>query len=94
MVEIGRVWKVGSMTAAHRRHDMTDDVWERLRPHLPGGEGKRGWPMTTGGLSTPCAGFCAPALPRIKYGAGSGGICPRTTETGRTPIGPPVKPGG
>ena len=26
------------MTAAHRRHDA---VWERLRPHLPGGEGKR-----------------------------------------------------
>ena len=28
--------------------------------------------MTTGGLSTPFAGFCAPALP--------GAICPRTTE--------------
>ena len=32
------------MTAAHRRHDMTDAVWERLRPHLPGGEGQRGRP--------------------------------------------------
>ena len=32
------------MTAAHRRHDMSDAVWERLRPHLPGGEGKRGRP--------------------------------------------------
>ena len=32
------------MTAAHRRHDMTGDVWERLRPHLPGGEGQRGRP--------------------------------------------------
>ena len=32
------------MVAAHRRHDMTDDVWQRLRPHLPGGEGKRGRP--------------------------------------------------
>ncbi len=32
------------MTAAHRRHDMTDDVWERLRPHLPGEEGQRGRP--------------------------------------------------
>ena len=32
------------MAAAHRRHDMSDDVWERLRPHLPGGEGKRGRP--------------------------------------------------
>ena len=32
------------MKTAHRRHDMTDDVWQRLRPHLPGGEGKRGRP--------------------------------------------------
>ena len=32
------------MTAAHRRHDMSDAVWERLRPHLPGGEGKQGRP--------------------------------------------------
>ena len=32
------------MTAAHRRHDMTDAVWERLQPHLPSGEGKRGRP--------------------------------------------------
>ena len=32
------------MTAAHRRHDMTDAVWERLRPHLSGVEGKRGRP--------------------------------------------------
>ena len=32
------------MVAAHRRHDMSDDVWDRLRSHLPGGEGKRGRP--------------------------------------------------
>ena len=32
------------MRAAHRRHDMSDAVWERLRPHLPGGEGKQGRP--------------------------------------------------
>jgi len=32
------------MTAAHRRHGMTDAVWERLRPHLPGGKGKQGRP--------------------------------------------------
>ena len=31
---------------------------------------------TTGGLSTPCAGYCTPAL--------LGEICPRTTEIGRT----------
>ncbi len=29
------------MVATHRRHDMTDDVWQRFRPNLPGGEGKR-----------------------------------------------------
>ena len=66
------------MTAAHRRHDMTDGVWERLRLYLPGERAREaGQPMTTGGLSTPFAGFCARALP--------GAICPRTTETGRTP---------
>ena len=32
------------MAAAHRRHDMTDAVWERVRPHLPGGQGRRGRP--------------------------------------------------
>ena len=66
------------MAVAHRRHDMTDEVWERLRPHLPG-ERARGAdrPRTTDGLSTPCAGYRAPAL--------LGEICPRTTEIGRTP---------
>ena len=32
------------MTAAHRRHDIADQVWERLRPFLPGDGGKRGRP--------------------------------------------------
>lgn len=32
------------MTAAHRRHDMTDRIWELLQPHLLGGPGKRGRP--------------------------------------------------
>ncbi len=32
------------MAAAHRRHDMTDAVWERLRPHLAEGKGQRGRP--------------------------------------------------
>ena len=32
------------MTASHRRHDLSDRVWERLRPHLPGEAGKRGRP--------------------------------------------------
>ena len=32
------------MTVEHRRHDMTDEVWERLRSLLPSGERKKGWP--------------------------------------------------
>ena len=61
------------MTAAHRRHDMSDAVWERLRPHLPGemasGEDR---PMTTAGSSAPRAGFCVPVP--------LSGTCRRTTE--------------
>ena len=30
------------MEAAHRRHDISDKVWELLEPHLPGREGTRG----------------------------------------------------
>lgn len=30
------------MQAAHRRHDISDRVWELLEPHLPGREGTRG----------------------------------------------------
>ena len=29
------------MTAPHRRHDISDRVWELLEPHLPGGPGKK-----------------------------------------------------
>jgi transposase len=32
------------MTASHRRHDLSDQLWERLRPHLPGEAGKIGRP--------------------------------------------------
>ena len=32
------------MTATHRRHDLLDQVWEQLRPHLPGEVGQRGRP--------------------------------------------------
>lgn len=27
---------------AHRRHDITDDMWKRLEPHLPGQRGQWG----------------------------------------------------
>ena len=32
------------MTAPHRRHDISDRVWELLEPYLPGGAGKKGRP--------------------------------------------------
>ena len=32
------------MAAVHRRHDISDQVWEGLRPLLPGDGGKRGRP--------------------------------------------------
>ena len=65
--------------AAHRRHDMTDEGRERLKAHLPEGEGKQGrsahdnrrlidaecWILRTG-------------TPRRDS--------PRTMGTGRTPI--------
>ena len=54
---------------AHRRHDISDRVWEILEPLLPGGKGKTaGPPRITAVSSTPCAGFCA--LGPL------GGICP------------------
>lgn len=30
------------MNYTHRRHDISDRVWELLEPHLPGREGTRG----------------------------------------------------
>ncbi len=32
------------MSASHRRHDLTDRVWDCLKPHLPGEQGKVGRP--------------------------------------------------
>ena len=32
------------MAGAHRRHDISDQVWKRLRPLLPGEAGQRGRP--------------------------------------------------
>lgn len=29
-------------TPAHRRHDISDEVWKKLSPHLPGREGSWG----------------------------------------------------
>ncbi len=30
------------MEEAHRRHDISDELWELMEPHLPGREGTRG----------------------------------------------------
>ncbi len=32
------------MSASHRRHDISDQVWNCLKPHLPGEQGKVGRP--------------------------------------------------
>ena len=32
------------MTHSHRRHDISDRLWKRLEPHLPGRKGKVGRP--------------------------------------------------
>ena len=32
------------MLASHRRHDISDRVWQGLKPHLPGSAGKVGRP--------------------------------------------------
>ncbi len=39
------------MTAPHRRHDISERVWELLEPHLPGGSGKKGRPARDNRLS-------------------------------------------
>lgn len=39
------------MTAPHRRHDISDRVWELLEPLLPGAPGKKGWPAKDNRMS-------------------------------------------
>ena len=66
------------MAAAHRRHDMSDDVWERLRAHLLGGEGKRGRPAQDNRR------FIDGVCWVLRSGAPWRDL-PRTTATGRIP---------
>lgn len=65
---------------AHRRHDISDRVWEHIQAHLPGK--KRGALVarteTTGYLSTRCSGYCE----RERHGA----IRLLTLGTGKIPI--------
>ena len=64
------------MTASHRRHDLSDRVWEHLRPHLPGEGDKVGHPARDN-RRFPGAVFwiSRTGRPRIKHGAGSAGVC-------------------
>ena len=66
------------MAAAHRRHDMSGEVWEHLKPHLPGGEGKVGRPAQDNRRFIDAVCWILRTAPLV-------GICPRTTGTGRTP---------
>ena len=67
------------MAAAHRRHDLSDKVWEQLRPYLPGGAGKRGRPARDNRL------FLNAVFWILRTGA-PWRTCRRITGTGRTPI--------
>ena len=63
---------------AHRRHDISDQAWETIAPHLSGGPGKvDASPRTTSVSATACSGSSAPAHP--------GATCPRITDTGTPP---------
>ena len=63
----------------HRRHDLSDQTWALLEPHLPGWAGqvlgavRRG---TIDNLSTRFCGFCA----RVRLGE----ICRQTMAAGAT----------
>jgi hypothetical protein len=81
------LWRSLIVTAAHRRHDISDPAWELLSPHLPGREGAWGGKARQGaarrrtidGSSTQYSGFYA----RERRGV----ICRRITGIGKTRIG-------
>ena len=64
---------------AHRRHDISDRVWENIQAHLPGKKGALvARPETTGCLLTRCSGYCE----QERHGA----ICLLTLGTGKIPV--------
>ena len=65
------------MTPAHRRHDITDQIWERLQPHLPGG-------AEEGAARPGNRLFLDAVFWNLALGL-PGGTCHRTRGTGRTP---------
>ena len=67
------------MEAAHRRHDISDKVWELLEPHLPGREGTRDVAARDNrNFLNAVFGFSEQVL--------RGEICPLTMGTGKIPI--------
>jgi hypothetical protein len=52
------------MDASYHRHDISDQVWSLLEPHLPGqrGSGEES-PRITADLSMRCFGYCEPERP-------------------------------
>ena len=66
-----------NMAAAHRRHDISDQVWKRLRPLWPGEAGQRGRPAQDNRL------FLNEVFWILRTGR-PGGTCRRITGTGRT----------
>ena len=64
-----------NVVPAHRRHDISDETWALLEPHLLGREGAWGVsPRTIDCLSMRCSGFCE----RARHG----GICRPITADG------------
>ena len=67
-----------AVAPAHRRHDISDRVWEILEPLLPGGKGKTGRPAQDNRR------FINAVFWILRTGAPWRDL-PRTTGTGRTP---------
>ena len=63
------------MKEAYRRHDISDEVWELLRPQLPGQPGQ--W----GGIAEDNRQYLNGVFWILRTGA-HGGICRHATETG------------
>ena len=75
------------MTASHRRQDISDEVWELLQPHLPGGPGKKDRPARDNRLFLNAVFWnLRTGRPSIKYGTGSGEIGRQTWGAGKIPI--------